>query len=37
VTSPLGAALIGKKVGEIADFQAPRGRIRYKIVSIRYA
>ena len=37
VTSPLGAALIGKKVGEIADFQAPRGRIRYKIVSIKYA
>ena len=36
VTSPLGAALIGKKVGEIADFQAPRGRIRYKIVSIKY-
>jgi len=37
VTSPLGAALIGKKVGEIADFQAPRGRIRYKIVSFKYA
>jgi transcription elongation factor GreA len=36
VTSPLGAALIGKKVGEIADFNAPRGRIRYKIVSIKY-
>jgi len=36
VTSPLGAALIGKKVGEIADFQAPRGRIRYKITSIKY-
>jgi transcription elongation factor GreA len=36
VTSPLGSALIGKKVGEIAEVQAPRGRIRYKIVSLKY-
>src|SRR5207237_4965058 len=33
VTSPLGSALIGKKVGEIAEVQAPRGLVRYKIVS----
>ena len=36
VTSPLGSALIGKKVGEIAEVQAPRGRVRYKITSLRY-
>jgi transcription elongation factor GreA len=36
VTSPLGSALIGKAVGEIAEVQAPRGKIRYKITSIKY-
>ena len=36
VTSPLGSALIGKKVGEIAEVQAPRGKIRYKIMSFKY-
>ncbi|HLF92445.1 MAG TPA: transcription elongation factor GreA [Planctomycetota bacterium] len=36
VTSPLGQALIGKKAGEIAEFTAPRGKIRYKIVSFKY-
>jgi transcription elongation factor GreA len=36
VTSPLGSALIGKKVGEIAEVQAPRGKVRYKITSIKY-
>ena len=36
VTSPLGQALIGKKVGEVAEVQAPRGQMRYKITSIKY-
>ena len=36
VTSPLGQALIGKKAGEVAEFQAPRGKIRYKILSFKY-
>jgi transcription elongation factor GreA len=36
VTSPLGSALIGKKAGEIAEVQAPRGKVRYKIVSFKY-
>ena len=36
VTSPLGQALIGKKVGEIAEVQAPRGRIRYKVLEFKY-
>jgi transcription elongation factor GreA len=36
VGSPLGQALLGKKPGEIAEFQAPRGRIRYKVLEFRY-
>jgi transcription elongation factor GreA len=36
VTSPLGQALIGKKVGELAEVQAPRGKIRYKIIAFKY-
>jgi transcription elongation factor GreA len=36
VSSPLGMALVGKKVGETAEVEAPRGKIRYKIVSFRY-
>ncbi len=34
--SPLGQALIGKKVGEIAEFQAPRGLTRYKIIAFGF-
>ncbi len=36
VTSPLGAALIGKKVGEKTEVQAPRGLVQYKIVSFKF-
>ncbi len=36
VMSPLGQALIGKKVGEIAEFQAPRGLTRYKIIAFGF-
>ncbi len=32
--SPLGRALMGKKVGEMAQFEAPKGTISYKILSI---
>lgn len=32
--SPLGKALIGKKVGEKAEVEAPAGKIDYKIVEI---
>lgn len=32
--SPLGRALMGRKVGDIAKFYAPKGAISYKIVSI---
>lgn len=33
-SSPLGKALIGKKVGEKVEVEAPVGKILYKIVSI---
>jgi transcription elongation factor GreA len=36
VTSPLGQALLGKKPGDIAEFEAPRGKMRYKVLSFQY-
>lgn len=33
--SPLGKALIGKKVGEKIEVQAPAGKIQYTVVSIQ--
>jgi len=32
--SPLGKALLGKKVGEIVEVEAPAGKIKYKILEI---
>ena len=32
--SPIGAALMGKKVGEIAEAQTPSGTLRLRIESI---
>ena len=34
--SPIGAALMGKKVGEIADAQTPSGTLRLRIESITF-
>lgn len=34
--SPIGAALMGKKVGEIAEAQVPSGLLRLKIESISF-
>jgi transcription elongation factor GreA len=34
VTSPVGKALIGKKIGEIAEFKVPAGLIQYEILEI---
>ena len=34
VTSPIGKGLLGKKVGEIAEVQAPAGVIKFKIENI---
>lgn len=36
VTSPLGQAFLGKKAGEVVEVEAPRGRLRYRIVEFRY-
>jgi transcription elongation factor GreA len=36
ITSPMGQGLLGKRIGEIAEIQAPKGKIRFEIVSIRY-
>lgn len=33
--SPLGAALLGKKVGDIVEAEVPAGRVRYQIEAIR--
>ncbi|MBU0569920.1 GreA/GreB family elongation factor, partial [Patescibacteria group bacterium] len=32
--SPLGSALVGKRVGEKAEVEAPVGKIVYEILSI---
>ena len=34
VTSPVGVGLLGKKVGEIATVETPRGNIEFEIVDI---
>ena len=33
--SPLGAALIGKKVGDTVKVEAPVGEIEYKIIEVK--
>lgn len=35
IASPVGKGLLGKKVGEIAEIEAPAGILRYKILSIK--
>jgi len=34
--SPVGSALLGKEVGDEITVDAPRGRISYEVVSIRF-
>jgi transcription elongation factor GreA len=36
ITSPMGQGLLGKKIGQVAEVQAPKGKIRFEIVAIRY-
>lgn len=36
ITGPLGQALLGKKVGQVAEIPAPKGKYKLEIVSIRY-
>jgi transcription elongation factor GreA len=33
--SPLGAALLGRSVGDVVEAEVPAGKVRYEIVSIR--
>lgn len=33
-TSPLGMALVGKKVGDEVEVEAPAGKVNYKIIAI---
>lgn len=35
-TSPIGQGLLGKKKGELAEIQVPRGVLRFKVVSIEF-
>jgi transcription elongation factor GreA len=34
-TSPLGKALVGKKIGDKVDVEAPAGKLTYEILSIK--
>jgi transcription elongation factor GreA len=34
VASPLGKAIVGRRRGEVADVDAPRGRLRYQILGV---
>ena len=35
-SSPIGQGLLGKKVGEVAEIQVPRGTLRYQILEIAF-
>lgn len=37
ITSPIGQGLLGKKVGETAEIEVPKGTMKYKILDIQYA
>lgn len=36
ITSPIGQGLIGKKVGEVAEIEVPKGTIQFKVLNIEY-
>lgn len=36
ITSPIGQGLLGKKVGESAEIDVPKGVIRFEVIEIRY-
>jgi len=35
-TSPIGQGLLGKKIGDVAEIEAPKGMIKFEILEIRY-
>ncbi len=36
VTSPFGQGLIGKKVGDVAEIDAPAGKMKFKVLKIEF-
>ena len=36
ITSPIGRGLLGKKIGEVADIDVPKGTLKFKILEISY-
>lgn len=36
ITSPIGRGLLGKKVGETAEIEVPKGTMKFKVLSIDY-
>jgi len=36
ITSPIGRGLLGKKVGETADIDVPKGTLTFKVLEINY-
>ncbi|MBX9681972.1 MAG: transcription elongation factor GreA [Gemmataceae bacterium] len=34
VSSPLGTGLLGKKVGDLAEIEVPKGKLRFKVLDI---
>lgn len=36
ITSPIGQGLLGKKVGETAEIEVPKGTINFKVLEINY-
>jgi transcription elongation factor GreA len=36
ITSPIGTGLLGKKIGETAEIDVPKGKLRFKIINIAY-
>ena len=35
-SSPMGQGLLGKKIGEVAEIQAPMGKLRFKVLPISF-
>ncbi|MCA9120125.1 MAG: transcription elongation factor GreA [Planctomycetaceae bacterium] len=36
ISSPIGQGLLGKKIGEVAEIEAPKGTIKFEVVAISY-
>ena len=36
ITSPIGRGLLGKRVGDVADIDVPKGKLQFKVVKIEY-